>query len=54
MLLQEMVPDMLSQESEVLIGYPGFVNRKAQLSSDQESLPHSEDSASLFDAINQR
>ena len=49
-LLQEVVPNMMSQESEVLQGFPGFILEK--LSNDGAA--NSEDSASLFDAINQR
>ena len=48
-LLQRMVPDMVSDEAEVLQGYPGY-NKIMQ---DQQSAT-SEESASLFDAINQR
>ncbi|XP_063674529.1 CLIP-associating protein 1-B-like isoform X48 [Bolinopsis microptera] len=49
MLLQETVPNMMSQESEVLMGYPGY----NKIVSDHQSAT-SEESASLFDAINQR
>lgn len=49
MLLQETVPNMMSQESEVLMGYPGY----NKIVSDRQSAT-SEESASLFDAINQR
>jgi hypothetical protein len=49
MLLQETVPNMMSQESEVLMGYPGY----NKIISDRQSAT-SEESASLFDAINQR
>ncbi|XP_063674518.1 CLIP-associating protein 1-A-like isoform X38 [Bolinopsis microptera] len=48
MLLQETVPNMMSQESEVLMGYPGY----NKIVSDHQSAT-SEESASLFDAINQ-
>lgn len=48
MLLQETVPNMMSQESEVLMGYPGY----NKIVSDRQSAT-SEESASLFDAINQ-
>ena len=40
---------MMSQESEVLMGYPGY----NKIVSDRQSAT-SEESASLFDAINQR
>eukprot|EP00116_Pleurobrachia_bachei_P004305 sb/3464567/ len=46
-LLQETVPNMLPQELEVLNGYPGYSRLQ-----DQHSAT-SEESASLFDAINQ-
>ena len=48
-LLQESVPDMASHEAEVLMGYPGY-NRLVRDSPSGGS----DESGSLFDAINQR
>ena len=48
-LLQEAVPDMQSHEAEVLMGYPGY----SKIVRDSQSAG-SDESGSLFDAINQR
>ena len=53
-LLQDIMPDMMSQESEVLQGYPGYMRRRSVTPDMSPRAASEEGGANIFDAIHQR